>query len=136
MSNAQSLFVVYGTVILAVGFILGSLLGIARMKAPAVRSLAMAHVETLMQSSMHLGLAFAVGAVGFGSTTATVGAALMVSGSALQAIGVTLNWITKTKDQFAEKSPGLRINVASSLLIYPGLIIIVSGVLLRVGSGA
>ena len=136
MSNAQNLFVVYGTVILAVGFVLGSLLGMARMKAPAVRSLAMAHMETLMQSSMHLGLAFAVGAVGFDSVTATVGAALMVIGSALQAIGATLNWITKTKDQFAEKSPGLRLNVVGSFAIYPGLIIILSGVLLRVSSGA
>ena len=51
MSTAQRLFVGYGTVILAFGFVLGTVLGGLRMKAPAIRSLATAHVETLMQAS-------------------------------------------------------------------------------------
>lgn len=129
MSNAQQLFIIYGVIILAVGFILGSILGMQRMTTPSIRNLATAHVETLMQASMHLGLAFAVGLVGFESGTATLGAVLMVIGSAMQAIGVTLNWITKTGDQFAERSIGFFINSASTFVISPGLAIIAIGIL-------
>ncbi len=129
MSTAQQIFITYGIVILIVGFGLGGVLGMIRMKAPSARNLATAHVETLMQGSMHLGLAFAVGLAGFDSTAATWGAILMVIGSAMQAAGVTLNWITKTKDQFAEKSPGFMLNSVSSLPIWPGLLITAWGVL-------
>jgi hypothetical protein len=129
MSAAQRVFVGYGTVILVVGAILGTVLGMLRVKAPAVRTLATAHVETLMQSAMHFGLAFAIGAVGFHSTTATWGAWLIAGGSAMQATGVTLNWITKSTDQFAERSPGFTINSLSTFVIWPGLIIICAGII-------
>jgi|GEM_PF-5221576 len=129
MSTAQQIFVAYGTIILIVGFSLGSVLGIVRAKAPSARNLATAHVETLMQSAMHFGLAFAIGAVGFASGAATWGAVLLAIGSGMQATGVTLNWITKTKDQFAEKSPGLIINSISTFVIFPGLLITAWGIL-------
>lgn len=129
MSTAQQVFLGYGTIILIVGFALGSILGMLRAKTPSIRNLASAHVETLMQSAMHFGLAFAVGAVGFDSTAATWGAVLLAIGSGMQATGVTLNWITKTKDQFAEKSPGLLINSASTFVIFPGLLITAYGIL-------
>ena len=60
MSAAQRLFVGYGTSILAVGFVLGTVLGMLRRNTPSERNLATAHIETLMQAAMHLGLAFAV----------------------------------------------------------------------------
>jgi hypothetical protein len=123
MSTAQRVFLGYGTVILAVGFVLGTVLGMLRRKAPSIRALATAHVETLMQAAMHFGLAFAVGAVGFHSTAATWGAWLLVIGSAMQAAGVTLNWITRTTDQFAQRSPGFVINSLSTFIIWPGLLI-------------
>jgi hypothetical protein len=129
MSNAQQLFVVYGTVILLVGLSLGTILGFVRMKAPPIRTLATAHVETLMQAPIHLALAFAVGAVGFESGWATWGAGLLVAGSGLQAIGVTLNWITNTVDQFAERSPGFYLNSVSTYAVLPGAAITVTGVL-------
>jgi hypothetical protein len=129
MSTAQRVFLGYGTVILVVGFVLGTVLGMLRMKAPSIRSLATAHVETLMQAPIHFGLAFAVGAVGFDSTAAKWGAWLLVIGSAMQATGVTMNWITKAGDQFAERSPGFRLNSLSTFIIWPGLIITVSGIL-------
>lgn len=129
MSAAQRVFLGYGIVILAVGFGLGTVLGMLRMKASAVRPLATAHVETLMQAAMHFGLAFAVGAVGFDSTAATWGAWLLVVGSAMQATGVTLNWITKTTDQFAERSPGFMLNSLSTFVMWPGLLITGIGVL-------
>ena len=129
MSAAQRVFLGYGIVILAVGFGLGTVLGMLRVKVPAIRPLATAHVETLMQAAIHFGLAFAVGAVGFDSTAATWGAWLLVIGSAMQATGVTLNWLTKTTDQFAERSPGFVINSLSTFVVWPGLIIIGGGVL-------
>jgi hypothetical protein len=129
MSTAQRVFLGYGTVILVVGFALGTVLGMLRTKAPPIRALATAHVETLMQAAMHFGLAFAVGAVGFDSTAATWGAWLLVIGSAMQASGVTLNWITKTNDQFAERSPGFLVNSLSTFITWPGLLITGYGIL-------
>ncbi len=129
VSTAQQIFIAYGTVILVVGFALGATLGMLRMKTSAIRTLATAHVETLMQSAMHFGLAFAVGAVGFASSAATWGALLLAVGSAMQALGVTLNWITKTRDQFAEQSIGYKINSASTFVIMPGLAITAFGIL-------
>ena len=109
--------------------LLGTVLGMLRRKAPSIRALATAHVETLMQAAMHFGLAFAVGAVGFDSPAATWGAWLLVIGSAMQATGVTLNWITKTTDQFAERSPGFLVNSLSTFIIWPGLLITGFGIL-------
>ena len=129
MSTAQRVFVGYGTVVLVGGFVLGTALGMLRAKAPAARALATAHVETLMQAAMHFGLAFAVGAVGYHSTAATWGAWLVVIGSAMQATGATLNWITNTTDQFAERSPGFLVNSFSTFVIWPGLLITCSGIL-------
>ena len=129
VSTAQQIFTGYGTVILVVGFALGGVLGMRRMKVPSLRSLATAHVETLMQAAMHLGLAFAVGATGFDSSLATWGAVLLAIGSGMQAVGVTLNWLTSTGDQFAERSPGFLINSASALPIWPGLLITAYGIL-------
>lgn len=131
MSTAQRIFIGYGTTILVMGFVLGGSLGLVRMKAAQARALATAHVETLMQAAIHLGLGFAVGVVGFDSTAATIAAWLLVAGSAMQATGVTLNWLTKTVDQFAERSPGFFINTASTLVIWPGLILTAYGVLSR-----
>jgi hypothetical protein len=128
MSTAQQLFAMYGIIILLVGLGLGTILGFLRMTSPPIRTLATAHVETLMQASISLGLAFVVGAVGFDSTWATWGAGLFVAGSGMQAIGVTLNWITNSADQFADRSPGFYINSASTWIVLPGAIIIAAGV--------
>lgn len=131
MSTAQRLLIGYGTVILAVGFVLGTVLGMLRMNVSSLRNLATAHVETLMQSAMHFGLAFAFGALGFSSTTATWAALLLMVGSAMQATGATLNSVTKTTDQFAQRSPGFMINSASTFVMWPGLVLTVSGILTR-----
>jgi hypothetical protein len=131
VSAAQRILIGYGTLILAVGFLLGTVLGAVRMKAPQARNLAMAHVETLMQSAMVLGLAFVMGAVGFRSTTATWAAVLLVIGSIMQATGVTLNWITGTEDQFAERSPGFRLNSVSTFVMWPALVLLLWGILTR-----
>jgi hypothetical protein len=131
VSTGAQLFIGYGVVILGVAFVLGAFLGGVRMKVPAARTLATAHVETLIQAALHLGLAFAIEAVGFRSTVATSGAALLVAGSAMQALGATLNWVTGSTDQFAERSPGFRVNSLATFVMLPGLVIIVSGILTR-----
>ena len=131
MSTAQRLFIGYGTVVAVVGFVLGTVLGALRMNAPPLRTLATAHVETLMQATLHFGLAFVVGAVGFRSTTATWAALLLVAGSAMQASGVVLNWATRVDDQFAQRSPGFKINSASTFVIWPGLVLTAWGILSR-----
>jgi hypothetical protein len=131
VSTAQRLLVGYGTTVLAVGFILGTLMGILRMNAPPIRNLARAHVETLLQAGMHFGLAFAIGVVGFNSTAATWGALLLVVGSAMQAVGVTLNWVTNTADQFAQRSSGFLLNSVSTFVIWPGLVVTLLGILTK-----
>jgi hypothetical protein len=131
MSTAQRVFIAYGIVILVVGFGLGTVLGMVRMKSPAARTLATAHVETLMQAAMHLGLAFAVGAVNFDTSAATVGAWLLVAASAMQALGATTNWITNVRDQFGERSVGFYLNSSATLIALPGLAIIGYGILHR-----
>lgn len=128
MSTAQQILIGYGMGVLLLGFVLGMALGAARSKNPSARNLAMAHVETLMQGAMILGVAYAVGAVAFDSTAATWGAILLAVGAAMQAAGVTLNWVTKTGDQFAEKSPGFMLNSASTFIAVPGLVILAFGV--------
>ena len=80
---------------------------------------------------MALGCAFAVGAVSFDSTWATVGACLLVAGLVAETLGGTINWLQGTGNQFAEKSLGFRINALTGLLAIPGLAIIVVGVLTR-----
>jgi hypothetical protein len=131
MSTAQRLLIGYGTLVLVVGFALGTVLGSLRMRGPAIRTLTAAHVETLLQGAMHFGLAFAVGAVGFGSAWATWGAVLIVVGSAMQATGVTMNWVTATPDQFASRSPGFVLNSLSTFVIWPGLAVTAVGILTR-----
>ena len=129
MSAAQRLFVGYGTSILTVGFVLGTVLGMLRRNTPSIPNLATAHIETLMQAALHLGLAFAVGAAQFDSAAATWGAALLVTGSAMQAVGVTLNWVTRAEDQFAQRPPGFVVNSTATFVIWPGLLITAWGIL-------
>ena len=129
MSTAQQVLVSYGVIVLLLGLGLGTVLGFLRMSRPPIRTLSTAHVETLMQSSVVLGLAFAIGLVGFDSTWATWGAALFAGGGAMQAAGVTLNWITDSTDQFADRSPGFYLNSISTWPLLAGAIIIASGVL-------
>ena len=129
MSTAQQVLVSYGVVVVLLGLGLGTILGFLRMSRPPIRTLATAHVETLMQSSVVLGLAFAIGLVGFESTWATWGATLFTGGAAMQAAGVTLNWITDSTDQFADRSPGFYLNSLSTWPLLAGAIIIASGVL-------
>lgn len=130
MSTAQKILVGYGVVVLAYGFLLGIPLAAARTNAPAAsRHLVTAHLSGLMQGPIHLGLAFAIGAVAFDSGLAVAAAILVIAGSAAETAGGTLNWLQKTDDQFEEKSMGFRLNAMTGLLAIPGVVIITVAVL-------
>ena len=47
----------------------------------------------------------------------------------MQAVGVTLNCVTNTADQFAQRSPGFGLNSLSTFVIWPGLVVTVVGIL-------
>jgi hypothetical protein len=133
MSTAQKLFIIYGILIAAYGLLLGIPLASTRMKSPtASRHLVNAHLSALMQSSLHFGLAFAVGMVGFESTLASVGAGLLVAGTALESAGGTTNWLTSTNDQFAENSLGYKFNSLSGPLAIIGILILTFGILTNI----
>lgn len=130
MTNAQQLFVAYGVIAITYGVLLGSVLAAVRASSPeAPKHLVTTHLEGLMQGPMHLGLAFAVGVTGFDSGAATVAAVLLVVGSGLNLLGNLTNWLMKTGDQFAERSPGFLLNAGSGPLITVGTLMISIGVL-------
>ncbi|HTK15363.1 MAG TPA: hypothetical protein VL769_03140 [Acidimicrobiia bacterium] len=133
MTTAQKILAVYGVVILGYGFGIGVPLALARSSSALVsRHLVTTHLSALMQGPIHLGLGWAIGAVGMSETAATVAAVLLVVGSAGETLGGTANWLRGTNDQFAEKSLGWRFNAASSPLLVVGIAIVVVGVLSNV----
>lgn len=111
MTTAQTIFTTYGVLILTYGFLLGVALAAQRMRSEsAQRHLGATHLSTLIQGAVHLGLAFAAGFVELQSGWVIAGAWLLVAASALETIGGTVNWLTGTGDQFAERSLGFRLN--------------------------
>jgi hypothetical protein len=132
MSTAQNLLVGYGVVVLTYGLLLGVPLAVARSSAPsASRHLVTAHLSGLMQGPFALGMAFAIGAVAFDSTLATVASALVVGGLAAETLGGTLNWLQGTGDQFAEKGLGFWFNAMTGVLAIPGALIITVAVIAK-----
>lgn len=130
MSTAQKILAVYGIIVVTYAFLLGIPLAAARAKEPqASRHLVNAHLSGLMQGPLHFGLAFIIGAVGFDGTLATVGAGLVVAGTALEIAGGTTNWLSETGDQFAENSMGYKLNSMSGPLAIIGILICLFGVL-------
>lgn len=114
MTTAQSILIVYGVVVLTYGFILGVPLAAVRTRQPqASRHLVNAHLSGIIQGGVHLGLAYAAGTADLTSWLVTTAAILVVSGSALELLGGTVNWLQATGDQFAERSLGFAINSLS-----------------------
>jgi hypothetical protein len=130
VTTAQSIFVVYGVVILAYGFMLGVALATYRMKAPrAPQHLVTTHLSAIIQGAVHLGLAFAIGFADLGTGWAVAAAWLLVAGSSFEIVGGTINWLSGTGDQFAEKSLGFRFNSLVGPPAIIGIVIVAVGVL-------
>lgn len=129
MTTAQSIFTVYGVVILTYGFVLGIPLAGSRMKAPqAPKHLVATHLSAIIQGAVHLGLAFAVGFADLGTGWVVAAAWLIVAGSGFEIVGGTINWLSGTGDQFAEKSFGFRINSLVGPPSIIGIVIVAVGV--------
>jgi len=130
VTTAQNVFVVYGVVILAYGFVLGVPLAASRTKAAqAPKHLVTTHLSAIIQGAVHLGLAFAVGFTDLSTGWAVAAAWLIVAGSALEIVGGTINWLSGTGDQFAEKSFGFRFNSLVGPPAITGIVIVIVGVI-------
>jgi hypothetical protein len=130
VTTAQSIFAVYGVAVLTYGFVLGLPLAAARMKAAqAPRHLVTTHLSAIIQGAVHLGLAFIAGVFELGAGWANVAAGLIVTASVLEVVGGTLNWLSGTGDQFAEKSLGFRFNSLVGPPAIVGMVIVAVGVI-------
>lgn len=129
MSRAQEIVLVYGSLSLAFGMVLGLPLSSLRMTQPiAPRHLVTAHLSALMQGAMHLGVSVALGFATFTPWVLTTAAIALVAGSGLFVSGVTANWLMRVGDHFAERSPGWYLLSASGPLHLAGALIVLVGV--------
>lgn len=110
MDTAGKMLVVYGTLSLSVGFLLGIPLSRARSEAPeAPRHLVTAHLSAIIQGAVHLGLSVAVAFSTMAAWLETTAALLLAVGSALFVAGAIVNWRQRIGDHFAVRSLGWRL---------------------------
>lgn len=130
MTAAQEIFVVYGVVVLAYGFILGVPLAATHSKAAqAPKHLVTTHLSAIIQGAVHFGLAAAISFADLSPGWAVAAAWLIVAASALEIAGGTINWLSGTGDQFAEKSLGFRFNSLVGPPAIIGIVIVGVGVI-------
>ncbi len=130
METAAKILLVYGTVSLTVGFLLGIPLSQVRSEAPvAPRHLVTAHLSAIIQGAVHLGLSVAVAFSSLAAWLETTAAGLVVAGSALFVAGAVANWRQDIGDHFAVRSLGWKLLAASSAGHLPGMAILFIGVL-------
>src|SRR3954468_20458985 len=107
MTTAQQILIVYGTLSITYGMLLGIPLTRVRTSAPtAPRHLVIAHLSALMQGPLHISLAFALVLSSLTSWIETSAAILLVCGSSLFVAGAPLNWRQAIGDHFAVRSRG------------------------------
>jgi hypothetical protein len=129
----QEILVVYGTISLMYGFVLGIPLSRVRMRHPeAPRYLVVAHLSAIIQGGVHLALSIALGFADMAAWLTTLTAALLVSGSALFVSGATLDWLQRVGDHFAERSLGWRLLAASGPIHITAMAITTAGVLISI----
>jgi hypothetical protein len=129
VDNAQKILVVYGTLSLGYGFVLGIPISQARMRSPeASRHRVIAHLSAIIQGAVHLGLSIALGLSHLTAWLETAGALLLVTGSVLFVAGGTTNWLRGVGDHFAERSLGWKLFAASSVGHLAGISIVIVGV--------
>lgn len=129
MSTAQEILVVYGSLSVAFGMILGVPLTQARMvSAIAPHHLVVAHLAALIQGALYFGVAFGISLSALTQWLDTAAAALLVLGSALFVSGATTNWRQGVGDHFAERSIGFRLLAASGAPHLIGSMVLAAGV--------
>lgn len=129
-SHAVRVLVLGGVANLVLSFALGWLLSMKRMKEPAARHhwLLVAHTVALQEGLLLLALGWAVTFAAVASTAAAVGAWLVVVASIFQDASGIANWLTRTDDQFAARSPGWVLASVNAVLNTAGLAILSYGV--------
>ncbi|TML85712.1 MAG: hypothetical protein E6G06_21795 [Actinobacteria bacterium] len=133
MDTAQKILVVYGTLSLGYGFVLGIPISQSRMRSPeASRHLVIAHLSAIIQGAVHFGLSVALGLSQLTAWLETASALLLITGSALFVAGGTTNWLQGVGDHFAERSLGWKLFAASSIGHLSGISIVIVGVVAQV----
>jgi hypothetical protein len=133
MTTAQEIVIVYGVVSIAYGFVLGIPLSRERMAAPsASRHLVIAHLSSILQGAMYLGLAAAFAMSTLTPSLETSAAVLLVCGSVLFVTGATLNWRQHVGDHFAQRSLGWRCFALSSIGHLAGMTLVLAGVVMGI----
>ncbi|MFO0552511.1 MAG: hypothetical protein U0271_29245 [Polyangiaceae bacterium] len=119
-----------GVANLVLSFLLGWVLSAKRMKGPMEPHhwLLTAHVVSLQEGLMLLGLAFAMVFAKLSPALASAGAWMLVAASFFQDLSGIVNWLRGTKDQFAERSLGWISATINALLNTAGLALIAYGV--------
>ncbi len=130
MSTAVEVLVVGGVANLVLSFALGWVLSLKRMKEPIEqhRWLEVAHVVSLQEGTMLLGLGFAMTFARLPDGVALAGAWSLVAASVFQDLSGIVNWLRRTNDQFAERSTGWKLASVNAVLNTAGLIIVAVGV--------
>ncbi|PJZ53610.1 hypothetical protein [Leptospira adleri] len=132
MLLSEKILILSGVLNLAYGSLTGFPYALARKKAEfPSRYLQAAHIGSLMQGAMLLGLVIAFRYANLSENLGMVGAVLFSVSSLFLALKDTINWLQGIKDEFQEnpilgKSLGA-IGVATNLI---GILIITYGVLL------
>lgn len=131
LGPAIAILIAGGVLNLALSFVLGWALSLARTKQPIepLRWLLTAHTVSLQEGLMLLGLAYALGFAEISAAWAVTGAWLLVIGSVFQDLSGIVNQLRKTGDQFAEKSLGWVLASINAVLNTAGLAIVAVAVL-------
>ncbi|RHX93112.1 hypothetical protein [Leptospira stimsonii] len=132
MLLSEKILIVAGVLNLAYGSLTGFPYALARKKAEfPSRYLQAAHIGSLMQGAMLLGLVIAFRYANLSENLGLIGAALFAISSLFLALKDTANWLQGIKDEFQDnpilgKTLGA-IGVTTNLI---GILIIIYGVLL------
>jgi hypothetical protein len=132
MDTATKILIIGGLICLNYAAINGWFITAIRFKSATYpEALRQAHIGTIMQGSMLLGLVFAVALSDLSDGIETLAAILLVAGAFLIAAKNTYNWRMGIKDDFAEPVPISKVLGGGSVIATTiGLAILLIGAIL------
>ncbi|MDV6234289.1 hypothetical protein CH379_001425 [Leptospira ellisii] len=128
----EKILIIAGVLNLAYGSLTGFPYALARKKAEfPSRYLQAAHIGSLMQGAMLLGLVIAFRYANLSETLGLIGASLFAVSSAFLALKDTVNWLQGIKDEFQENPIlGKSLGAVGVMTNVAGIFVIVYGVLI------